>query len=425
MTTGEASQGARAGSLPATVLPRPDTPAVTVREGSSPRRSLSATFGGVGIRSALRLNAAAAAVDVVAAALAAPPSTPARTAVAADSGADTAVPFTFTRELAMTVPAVRRARNLLCSLLASMPLVLVDDAGNRTPYPWLHRLDSARTRTAVVTDVVDSLLFHGRAHLWRTAWSDDYRGVRSTEFIAATRVVPVVDQLGRTRYALGSVQYPVAGGNLMTVEGIAGALLTEGASTLTGAVLVESAARRFARLEVPTLALVNEGPDLTDEEVDELLSSWSTARAASATAYLNAAVRLEQFSVNPRDLQLVEARQHVAVEVSRLTGIPARYLSTASGDSLTYATSESERRDLVDAGLSTYMAPLEDRLSLDDVSPAGYAVRFDTSTFLRSDTAGRIAAWEAGVRMGALTPQDVARLEPLYPDPAGNGGGVA
>lgn len=375
----------------------------------------------MGIRSALRVAAAADAVPTAPA-----PSPPARStaAVAVDDGS-AGVAFLITRELAMTVPAVRRARNLLCSLLAGMPLVLVDDAGNRTPYPWLRRLDAARTRTAVVTDVVDSLLFHGRAHLWRTAWAEDYRGVRSTEWIDPARVTPVRDSLGRVRYALGSVQYPVAGGNLMTVEGIAGSLLTEGASTLTGAVLIEAAARRFARLEVPTLALVNEGPDLSDEEVDELLSAWSTARAASATAYLNAAVRLEQFSVNPRDLQLVEARQHVAVEVSRLTGIPARYLSTASGDSLTYATSESERRDLVDTGLSTYMAPIEDRLSLDDVSPVGYAVRFATSTFLRSDTAGRIAAWEAGVRMGALTPEDVARLEPLYPDPAGNGGGVA
>ena len=51
-------------------------------------------------------------------------------------------------------------------------------------------------------------------------------------------------------------------------------------------------------------------------------------------------------------------------------------LSTAS---LTYSTQEGQRNEFADFTLPYWIEPIQQRLSLDDVVPAGQRVRFDLS----------------------------------------------
>ena len=72
--------------------------------------------------------------------------------------------------------------------------------------------------------------------------------------------------------------------------------------------------------------------------------------------------------------------------MARLLAVPTRYVAApAQGDSLTYANLAEVRRDLLDVGgLSTYLVPIEQRLSMPDFTPRGTRVRFDAdSVFLR------------------------------------------
>ncbi|MGL5851629.1 MAG: HK97 family phage prohead protease, partial [Phycicoccus sp.] len=67
------------------------------------------------------------------------------------------------------------------------------------------------------------------------------------------------------------------------------------------------------------------------------------------------------------------------------------------------------------ARLDETFAPLilavEERMSMPDITPPGYTARVDLSALLRTSDIERYQAYEVGLRVGALTPEDVARAE--------------
>jgi hypothetical protein len=85
------------------------------------------------------------------------------------------------------------------------------------------------------------------------------------------------------------------------------------------------------------VTLKNSGMDLPSEQVDNLLARWKESRRQSAVGYLSSAVDIQTHGYSPADLTLVEARAFQVQEVSRMVGIPAYYLATDTGSSMTYA----------------------------------------------------------------------------------------
>lgn len=177
-------------------------------------------------------------------------------------------------------------------------------------------------------------------------------------------------------------------------------LLIVGARALRTAITLERAAAMFATVEIPPGYLKNNGPDLAPEKVTELLDGWSTARRSRQTGYLNALLDFVTPAFNPEQLQLLEARRNSTAEVSRLLNLPSRYTNAPSESSMTYSNVESERRDLVDLSLRPYVAAMEGRLSLDDVTPRGQAVALDLDDFYRGDAVARSAYYAAGLAGG-------------------------
>jgi phage portal protein BeeE len=105
-------------------------------------------------------------------------------------------------------------------------------------------------------------------------------------------------------------------------------------------------------------------------------------------------------------------------------GIPAWYLN-AENASATYSNVASERRSLVDFGLRNYLTIIEDRLSMDDVTPRNQIVRFDLDDFLRGNAAERV---EMSIKLydsGIIT-RDEARefidISPAGSEPANDNG---
>jgi HK97 family phage portal protein len=138
----------------------------------------------------------------------------------------------------------------------------------------------------------------------------------------------------------------------------------------------------------------------TPEEKASLLDVFRQSRRERSTAYIEGPLKLDTVGFNSAELQLVEARQHLSSEIARLMGIPAWYLN-AENSSATYSNVASERRSLVDFGLRNYLSVVEDRLSMDDVTPRNQVVRFDLDDFLRGNTLERvemsISLYNAGI----------------------------
>jgi len=74
----------------------------------------------------------------------------------------------------------------------------------------------------------------------------------------------------------------------------------------------------------------------------------------------------------------VEARNAVRTDIGSFLNIRASMLDGTQGvDSLTYTTNSIERNAFYEIDLPFWTAPIESRLSQDDVVPAGQRVRFD------------------------------------------------
>jgi hypothetical protein len=84
-------------------------------------------------------------------------------------------------------------------------------------------------------------------------------------------------------------------------------------------------------------------------------------------------------------MQLAENRMGMASEIARLMNIPAWYLN-AEAASMTYTNVTSERRSLLDFSiLPTLLKPIEQRLSMPDITPITQEVRFSLDEFLRGN----------------------------------------
>lgn len=183
---------------------------------------------------------------------------------------------------------------------------------------------------------------------------------------------------------------------------------------------LQAAAGNYARSPHPADILRNSGADLTTEEIDSLLSTWETNRARRSTAYLPASLTYEAQGWSARELQLVEAREHAALEVARLVGLPAFAVDAKSGDSMTYGNTVDRRRDVAEA-LRPWMTAITQTLSLDDrtgrpagrVLPAGVVAEFDVDAYTRDDPETRMRTWDLALSSGVLDRDEVRAAEPL------------
>ena len=90
------------------------------------------------------------------------------------------------------------------------------------------------------------------------------------------------------------------------------------------------------------------------------------------------------FGYDAQQMELSQSRLNTASEIARMCNIPAWYLNAESA-SATYSNVSAERRSLVDFSLKPYMSCIEERLTMNDLTPRGQKVRFDLDDYLRGN----------------------------------------
>lgn len=327
---------------------------------------------------------------------------------------------TVDRTTAMRIPAVRRARQVVCGTIGSQPLVAhrynadgsVDDV--TAERRLLQQPDPNTTLQYLLTWTVDDLFFHGVAW-WRITGRDERRYPTSVERITRDRIS--IDWV-RSKVRVDGVE--VDDNDLIRFDGPDEGVLTYGGSTLTTTRMLEEAVRRFAKLDVPlgSLSLKDGAEPLSHEagscdvegddrsEVDYLLDEWEAARRKRSTAYLGLLdYRTHQFDAEKT--QLAEGRAQQRIDIANLCNVPPRVVNAKSADSMTYSTTQAERADLVDTSLAGYLVAIEQRLSLGDVTPRGTLVRVDLSRFLQGDTKTALENAKTAVELKAMTSEEV------------------
>ena len=295
---------------------------------------------------------------------------------------------------AMSVPAVARARNLISGTIGSMPLeMFVTDAATQErrqvpPLPWVEQPQVDIPRMTTLAYTIDSLWFYGRGYWMVTEVYQEDGRPRRFRWVNPEDVTFDVDlETGLvTRYYFRLTPTPLTGvGSLIVFTGIDEGLLVRAGQTIRTCVELERAALEFARTPSPAITLKNTGVDLPADQVQSLLDRWRESRRASggAVAYLSAALELDSVGFSPAELALVDARAFQVLEIARATGLPAGLLSADVG-SMTYQNVQAERRALVDLAMQPYMTAIEQRLSMDDVTPRGTTLMFTPNDFLRA-----------------------------------------
>jgi HK97 family phage portal protein len=124
--------------------------------------------------------------------------------------------------------------------------------------------------------------------------------------------------------------------------------------------------------------------------------------------------RYQQLSVNPAEAMFLEVMRYGREDTALLFDVPGEMINApAQGSSVTYANREQRSQDLLAFRLGPAIARRERALSR--LTVRGQYVKLNTAALLRTDLAGRMAAYEKGLKIGAYAHDEVRALEELPP----------
>jgi len=301
-----------------------------------------------------------------------------------------------TREGALSIPPMKRGRDLLVSVIASMPLQEWQEDVETTP-AWLRNASATGIspwhRMAMT---IDDLIWYD----W-SAWT--VKRDTSGTILDALRIPYErwsIDDYTGAVYVDGS---QVSAEEIVVFPGNgSGGILATGATTIKGYRALERSWIGRAQNPIPLVELHqtsddpltdgyddagNEIPDADENEIQRLIDQWSDARTSptGAVGYTPSGIELRVHGTVNTDL-FVEGRNAAVLDVARLLGIPGSLLDgSMSTATLTYSTTEGKSNEFAMYSVPAWTNPIEARLSLDDVSPAGHVIRFDRSSLVLAE----------------------------------------
>lgn len=296
----------------------------------------------------------------------------------------------WSRDAAMSVPAISRARDLICAAVSALPFRLLtyrwDQPAGLTveeaapPAGWMDRPDPNRTRQHILSWTTDDLFFVGRAY-WQI--TSRYRATNyPATFMRLEAADVTVDTDGMVRHR-GRILSPADVVEFLSpLDGV----LFDGWRAIQTAINLDGAAERFSTSEIPAgwLEQTDNSEPMTAEELGEIADLFAAARATRSIAALNPYIRWRESTMDPARLQLVEARQHQALELARVANIPPYFIGAPAGTGMTYLNAAQAKQDLIDYGAAPFITTIEQTLTGPNVTPHGQAVRLDLNAWLRN-----------------------------------------
>jgi HK97 family phage portal protein len=330
-------------------------------------------------------------------------------------------PTAVSRMNALSVPAIKRCRDLISGTIAAIPLEYYKKStGEKVASPrWVEQPSKSQPRFETLYYTIDSLLMYGQS-FWKITetYQEDGR-MANAEWVANTRVSFETDPYTTyiTQYYIDGIPVPMSGlGSLITFQKDEGILAT-GARTIQAAIDVQKAAAIAAATPMAQGILRNTGADLPPQEVSGLLAAWKRSRQNNATAYLTSSLEFQPVQFSPKDMLYNEAIQNLATECARLCSVDPYYVSASQNTTMTYANVQDERKQMVAFTLQPYVSAIESRLSMDDISTAGHHVKFALDdSFLRTEPMERLLVLEKMLALGLITTEQAMEMEDLSPN---------
>ena len=322
---------------------------------------------------------------------------------------------------AMQVPSVAKCRNLICGIVAGIPLELYKKStGEELGSPvWLDQPDYRQPRSVTISYTVQSLLFYQVAY-WEVTdvYALDGRPSRFA-WVQNDRVTVKLNKYNTEvdYYMVNNERRPDNGvGSIVTFQSLNPGVLVSGARTIRAALDIERAASVAAATPIPSGHIKNSGADLPEPVVQGLLAAWKSARASRSTAYLTSTLDYIPTQFSPKDMMYTDAIQSASTQIARLMNVPAYMLSADANASMTYQNILDARKEFFAYTLAPFVCAIEDRLSMNDITANGNMVRFAVNeTFLRVDATERLATIEKLLSLNLITLDQAREMEDLSP----------
>ncbi len=306
------------------------------------------------------------------------------------------------RALAMSLPTISRARDVLASLVGSLPIRQYGTQWNGEdleelplpPEPWMLRPDPNSTRAHIMSWTFDDLMFHGRAHWFVTSryangFPASFQWLPAADTTIQAMMFAGNQPVGEWTFRYQATEIPRR--DIVSFWSPQEPLPKVGARGVLTAARLEQAAERFASTPTALGYLKTSGEPLTTDELADLADAWATARQTNAVASLSEGVEWVESSMDPSRLQLVEARTHADLNLARLANCPPWLVGVAVGG-MTYSNVQDQTSQAVLFGALPYIETIEQTLSSPQVIPPGRIVRLDRGAWLDNPLSDRPVA---------------------------------
>ncbi|MEU6387669.1 phage portal protein [Streptomyces bauhiniae] len=326
-------------------------------------------------------------------------------------------PGRVSRSQALSVAAVQRGRNALCSI-ATLPLRQYKGLDIVTS-PFLAQIDPDVANVVTLSQTIEDLAFEGIS--WWLITAQDFAGypvaARHLEVGAVSLDPPAgaaVNPFPSGRDGRGVAVVWVHGkatpaDRLIRFDSPNPGLLVANARAIRRALLLDRLASTYADNPRP-LDYFTDSDDpsvetMEDDEIDAFLAEWRTSRKTSSTGWIPGNVkRVDVATPSPAELQLAELQRQATLEIANGLGVDPEDLGIST-TSRTYFNAQDRRTTRINETYAPFMEAITQRLSMGDVTRRGHVVRFDLADYLKPDSAGLIAYWKGLQEMGVVDAQ--------------------
>jgi HK97 family phage portal protein len=333
------------------------------------------------------------------------------------------------------VNAVFSAVSLIADTISTLPLdcYIRFDGQRRAfrPKPsWVEKPDIALPRVAFYNSVIVSLLLDGNAFV--RVFSN-----RSGEVVNLVVLNP--RSVTVTRTPRGTLSFTVEGEekvlsqeemifipDVLRPGTIRGVSRVEALKENFGlALALEKFAATFFGNGTNLSGVIEYPGNLTSEQAENLRNGFDSKhrgwRRGHRTGVLSGGASFKTTQIDPESSQSIEARRFAVEDVARAFNIPAHMLNLPGTTS--YASVEQNNIQFITHTLRPIVQKLEDSFSpLMARYPGGETafVKWNLDGLARADLASRTTSYSAMIQMGAMSINDVRRLEDMsdIDDPA-------
>ena len=332
--------------------------------------------------------------------------------------------------------------NLLSGTIASLPLMV-------------YRTDRAGVRSTAADHPLYGVLHNSAAYDWTAYdfWEYLVAGLelQGNGFARIVRdargrvesLLPIAPQTVRVkregrqlvyRWTREGVERSSNGRDILHIRGPLGDE-TGGVSTLAAcgqsfgsAVAADSAASTMFRNGIRTTGAIMSEKDLNAEQMalldQRITEKYVGAMNAGRPLILNASMKWQPLSISPEDAQMLETRRFGVEEVCRIFGIPPHMIGHTENSTSWGTGLEQQTLGFVKFSLRRRLKRIEQALEqqlLNEVDRRdGISIEFNLEGLLRGDSAGRASFYQTMTQMGAMTINEVRRLENLPPVAGGD-----